>query len=97
MTPRLTREAVADLSRLYIDGFETFGSRQADRYAEGLEATLGRIAAYPRMACERPEFDPPLRLHPYGSHLIVYLISEDEDVLVIRILNARQDWQAALS
>ncbi|KQT52690.1 hypothetical protein ASG43_19780 [Aureimonas sp. Leaf454] len=70
-----------------------FEPRQADRYLRGFEATFERIASQPRMARERLEFQPPIRLLPHGAHLIVDLIQPDDDVLIVRVLHSRQDWQ----
>ena len=49
----------------------------------------------PEMARERPEFDPPVRIHPSADHLIIYRIGRDH-LSVLRILGASQDWQAIL-
>ena len=48
------------------------------------------------MARERQEFDPPVRLHPYGAHMIV-CVENGAGILVIRILHGRQDWERALA
>ena len=53
------------------------------------------LLRHPEMAREYTEIDPPVRLHPYRSHLIVYRIDADH-LAVIRILHARQHWQALL-
>ena len=57
--------------------------------------TLDLIADNPRIARERAEFNPPVRLHPYQSHTIVYLLN-DMGVLVVRVLHGRQDWERCL-
>ncbi|WP_279599772.1 type II toxin-antitoxin system RelE/ParE family toxin [Methylobacterium sp. E-065] len=54
------------------------------------------LAANPRMTRERQVFDPPVRLHPYGAHMIVYL-ENGAGILVIRTLHGRQDWERALA
>jgi toxin ParE1/3/4 len=48
------------------------------------------------MARERPEFEPPVRLHPYQAHMIVY-IEDGAAILIVRVLHGRQDWERALS
>ena len=58
-------------------------------------ATLDLIADNPRIARERQEFTPAVRLHPYQSHMIVYL-RDDMGVLVVRVLHGRQDWESCL-
>lgn len=97
MTCRRTRQADRDLATIYLDGLRDFGPRQSDRYLSDFEATFERIASQPRIARERMEFRPPIRLLPHGSHLIVYLIQSGDDVLIVRILHSRQDWQTLLA
>jgi toxin ParE1/3/4 len=95
MTYRTTRQADQDIIDIYLHGYGQFGQKQAEQYHEGLAAVLDLIADNPRMARERPEFTPPVRLHPYRSHLIVYRL-DDAGVLVVRILHGRQDWERLL-
>ncbi len=53
---------------------------------------MGVIAASPQIARERNELSPPARIHPCGSHVIVYVTEPDGDVLVVRVRHAREDW-----
>lgn len=92
---RTTRRADQDIIGIYLHGCRNFGQDQAERYHEGLAAIFDLIAANPRMARERPEFTPPVRLHPYRSHLIVYVL-DDPEVLIVRVLHGRQDWERHL-
>lgn len=48
------------------------------------------------MTRERQVFDPPVRLHPYGAHMIV-CVENGAGILVIRTLHGRQDWERALA
>ncbi len=96
MTYRTTRQADADIVDIYLWGCREFGRHQAELYHQGLAATFDLIAAHPRMARERPEFNPPVRLHPYQSHLIVYML-DDDGVLIVRVLHGRQEWEACLT
>ncbi|RUM09787.1 type II toxin-antitoxin system RelE/ParE family toxin [Rhizobium chutanense] len=34
-----------------------------------------------------------MRLHPYHAHMIAYMI-RDEDILIVRVLHGREDWQS---
>lgn len=96
MNYRLSRSAEADVIRLYVSGAQDFGSAQAEAYFAGLEAALGFIAAYPRAARERAEIDPPVRIHRYRSHIIVYRI-ENAGVLILRVRHGREDWEPSPS
>ncbi|WP_264319382.1 type II toxin-antitoxin system RelE/ParE family toxin [Rhizobium terrae] len=51
------------------------------------------LADNPRMARERRELKPPMRLHPHQAHVIAYTIRE-HDILIVRVLHGRQDWQS---
>jgi toxin ParE1/3/4 len=64
---------------------------QAEAYLNDLGETLQILLAHPGIARERPEINPPVRLHPFRSHLIVYRIEPDH-LAVIRILHTRQNW-----
>lgn len=92
---RLTPAAQNDLEDIWLYTLEQWSVQQADRYTDILEDTLDRLLFMPEMARERPEFDPPVRIHPSAEHLIVYLIEGDQ-LVVLRILGAGQDWQAIL-
>lgn len=89
---RLTREAEDDIVAIARIGLQLFGDAQARRYHDELFDMIELIAANPRMARERMEISPPVRIHPFRAHLIVYLIDEDERVLVIRVRHSHEDW-----
>ena len=92
MAYRTTREADQDIIDIYLRGCREFGQARAEQYHAGLAATLDLIDRNPRLARERPEFNPPVRLHPYQAHMIVYLV-DDRGVLIVRVLHGRQDWE----
>lgn len=45
------------------------------------------------MARERSEIRPTVRIHPTGSHLVIYSIKPRGDGLIIAVPNAREDWE----
>ena len=53
-----------------------FGVDQARRYHDELFALFDLIAANPRIARERNEIEPPVRIQPFKAHLIVYRVEE---------------------
>jgi toxin ParE1/3/4 len=95
MPYRTTRQADQDIIGIYLWGCREYGQAQAERYHAELAATLDLIADNPRIARERAELTPPVRLHPFQSHMIVYLLDES-GVLIIRVLHGRQDWESCL-
>jgi toxin ParE1/3/4 len=88
----LTRQAEEDVIGIYLYTAETFGIPQADAYHNKLEATFNLLGAQPYMARERTEINPPVRVHPCGSHIIIYTVSVDESVLVVRVQHGSEDW-----
>jgi toxin ParE1/3/4 len=88
---RLSPQAEGDLERLYREGFDRFGEKQADYYALDLIKVFELLGENPRMARLRYEIDPPVRIHPHGSHMIVYE-EVDDQVVILRIRHARENW-----
>ena len=91
MRYRLSQRADHDLDEIYTRGAELFGLDQADEYAAGLTRVFNFLASFPRAARERVETNPPVRAHPYKSHLILY-VTEDQGILIVRIRHAHEDW-----
>jgi len=92
---RLTNAAADDVAAIFVRGAAEFGLAQAEKYHAGLERIFEFLAANPRAARERDEISPPVRLHPFAVHVVVYRIVGDE-VLVVRVLHGRQDWESWL-
>jgi len=91
LTYRLTEAARRDLVQVYLSGLEKFGLRQAESYSALLEHAFQTIANNPRIARERTEITPPVRVQPCGSHMIIYEIVEPV-VLILRVRHHREDW-----
>lgn len=88
--------AEADLDDIWRYTVETWSEGQAVAYLTGLERTLRLLAEFPETARLREEFVPPVRVHPYRAHLVIF--QSDEAVLdVVRVVHARANWQAFLS
>jgi toxin ParE1/3/4 len=93
---RTTHRADQDIIDIYLRGVADFGAVQAEQYHHGLGAAFALLAANPRLARLRLEFVPPVSLHPYRAHLVVY-VEDGAGILVLRVLHARQDWLRHLS
>ncbi|MGF6231219.1 toxin ParE1/3/4 [Inquilinus ginsengisoli] len=92
---RLSPIALADLDDIWRYSAETWSVAQADRYLDELVRVFEMIAAMPTLAREHREFDPPVRIHVYRSHLVIYTHTGDH-VAILRLLGGRQDWIAVL-
>lgn len=93
---RLSPAAQQDLESIWDFTAQTWLPDQADSYLRGLAEKLTLLCANPLIARERAEIDPPVWLHPYKSHVIIYRIEADH-LAVIRIVHVRQHWQALVN
>ena len=92
MTYRLTRTAAEDVRRVYRESKRLFGAKQAGIYHQYLQSIFEMLSENPEAARERAEISPPVRVHPCGMHLVVYVKTDDESVLVLRVRHARENW-----
>ncbi len=88
----LSVEAEEDIVAIAEQGVRVFGSLVARQYHDELFAVLELIASNPRMARERHEIIPPVRIHPFKAHIVVYRIRDDGSIFVIRIRHGHEDW-----
>lgn len=93
---RVSPAARIDLSGIWDYTATMWSSHQADTYLRGLDEKLENLCRHPEISRERTEVDPPVRLHPYRSHLIIYRIERDH-LAIIRVVHSRQHWQTLLN
>lgn len=91
-----SQAADRDLEKIYFEGLMKFGLKDADDYHADLQKTLLFISGNPTAVRERLEFEPPVRVHPFRSHVIIFKIFNDY-VLIIRVQHGREDWMADYS
>ncbi|MCB1469968.1 MAG: type II toxin-antitoxin system RelE/ParE family toxin [Rhizobiaceae bacterium] len=89
---RLTPAAQTDLDDIWTYTVAQWSADQAESYLRGLAQTLDLLVGEPKLARERNEIAPPVRLHPYRSHSVIYRI-EGRFIDVIRIVHSHQHWQ----
>lgn len=92
MTYRLSARAAEDLIQVYLEGVRLFGEAHAEAYHRDLAAVLELLSENPKLARERGEISPPVRILPFKAHLVVYVMDEDGGILVVRIRHGHEDW-----
>lgn len=92
MAYRLTNKAVEDIANIFVEGVRLFGVEQSEKYHSRMEEVFQLLSGNPELARERDEITPPVRIHPYGAHLIVYVIQSDRDVLIVLVRHGHEDW-----
>ncbi|HEV7317878.1 MAG TPA: type II toxin-antitoxin system RelE/ParE family toxin [Ensifer sp.] len=90
----LSRAAEDDVIAIAEQGIRLFGATQARRYHNELFSVFEMVAANPRMARERLELSPPMRIHPFKAHLVVYQIEPSDDILIVRVRHGHEDWMS---
>lgn len=93
---RLSRRAQADLENIWRFGAVEWSPTRADQYIDGLVAVFDLLLAMPEIARELTEFIPPVRIHPTGSHLVIYRTT-DNHLHIVRVLGGQQDWRGILA
>ncbi len=91
MNYKLSDAADIDIVNIYAEGVHQFGLAQADLYHDALFDLFDLLSESPRMARERVELSPPVRVHPFKAHVIIFKI-EDGDILIIGVRHGREDW-----
>lgn len=92
MSYKLSQQANADLSAILTHGIRTFGEPSADQYFDGLIRQFEDLAYNPLLYRERKEIDPPIRLCPYGVHVIIYKVDND-GLFIIRVRHGQENWK----
>ena len=88
----LTQKAESDILHHYAEGVHEYGLAHTEEYFSELEKIFDFLSDNPEAARERTEINPPVRVHRYKAHIVIYLVKENRDVLILRIRNGREDW-----
>ena len=93
---RVSRAAQQDVRGIGQYTQRKWGAAQRRLYLSRLESKFSQLAESPKLSPERTEFDPPVRIHNYEKHLIVY-VADDAGVLIVRVLHESMDLPSRLS
>ena len=85
---RLTPDAQTDLIEIRRFTVQQWGEAQSRKYLSELRATIHLLAQSPSLGKSRTEIGPKVSSFPHASHVIYYLIHE-EQVIVFAILHKR--------
>jgi toxin ParE1/3/4 len=75
---RLTPRAAADLDAIADYTIETWGLAQLETYLMGFNNRFQWLADNPLAGRERNDVQPGFRSYPEASHIIFYIINEDQ-------------------
>ena len=96
----MTREIVlrpaarSDLIKIWGHGTSRWGVNRTEAYLNGLGELLQLLAEHPEIGRLHEELRPPLRMHPYVSHLVLY--RADVTLEVLRVPAMRSNWRGLL-
>ena len=96
LSVELLESAERDLDRIWEYTVERWGQDQALRYVRAMNDAMTRLSVFPEIARLYEEFSPPVRIHVFREHLIVYQTTETT-LEVIRLLPSRSNWAEALA
>lgn len=85
---RLTPSAQSDLLDIRRFTLQAWGPAQSEKYLSQLRQTIQLLAATPALGKLRPDVGPDVRCFPHVSHVIYYLIPEQE-LVVFGVLHKR--------
>ncbi len=66
---------------------------QANSYIMALDDAFRHLAEMPEIAREQTLVSPPVRIYQTGKHNVIYRVL-DGQLLIMRVLHVRADWQA---
>ena len=92
---KLSNESTIDLTDIYEFGIDNFGLDQAQKYILGLHELFQTLSNNANIGRDASEFLPSLKRFVYKSHIIFYL-STNSGVLIVRVLNQSMDYERHL-
>lgn len=93
---RISNRARAEIQDIWQFTLERWSPPRAAAYVTELDRVFGLLADFPELGVLRSEIRPPVRVHRFKAHLIVYR-DLNPGIEILRVLHMRQDWMAALS
>lgn len=91
---RLTPAASSDIDEIALFTEENWGVPQRRRYLAALDGAFTKLASNPGISAPRDDLGPGVRSFRVGAH-VVFSVSDAEALIILRVLHARRDMQAA--
>jgi toxin ParE1/3/4 len=93
---RLTNEAVKDLEEIWSYTCNKWSVGQADRYYNLIIDEIVFIASNPLSGKSQDFIKQGYRSSKVKSHLVFYQMTDDDNILVVRILHQRMDLESRM-
>ena len=87
---RFTHAAEADLLELWLTIAEE-NPATADESLDSIQATVSLLGSQPEMGRARPELSDGLRSFPTRTPYLIFYLSKDDGLLVVRVLHHARD------
>lgn len=86
---RLTSDAQADLIEIRRYTLQQWGAEQSRKYLREILNTIGLLAETPALGKSRPDVGATVHSFPQGSHIIYYVVHEQQ-LVVFGVLHKRR-------
>jgi toxin ParE1/3/4 len=85
-------QAATDLDAIwYYIARESGSTDRADRVVEAITERFYLLSTHPRLGRKRDDLRPDLRSFPVDDYIIIYRITEMDDVVISYVLHSRRD------
>lgn len=88
-----TAAAKEDLINIWLYTYKNWGEKQADLYVDDLERAFLLLADAPLICRLREELIPPVRIHHFNHHLVIYVETKD-GISLVRVLHESSDYES---
>ncbi|MCC4212069.1 type II toxin-antitoxin system RelE/ParE family toxin [Leeuwenhoekiella parthenopeia] len=93
---KLSAKAEEDLVEIYKYGVSHFGSLPARNYLLELEETFLMLATRPELLRKASFIAERIFFYQFKGHTIFYLVEDQNEIFVVRVLGKRMDFKLHL-
>jgi len=91
---QFTPEAEADLDNIWLYiAKESQSIERADLTLDRFSTAFSRLARNPYMGRKRDDIRPGYRSFPVGSYIVFYRLIGADEILVLRVVHGRRDFE----